>query len=122
MSSRQDLTVAQGDTVAESYVSNDELTGVPPTDDLATLEVVVKSSLEDADADAALELKSSGAGVTIVDANAWTYIVHMTSAETAGLTVGTYRWVATSIDAVGNTREAFRGRLTVRQRGGDPSS
>lgn len=122
MSSRIDLTIAQGDTVAEGYASTNSITGVAPTSDLVTVEVVVKDTLQDADSAAALELKSSGAGVTITDANGWKFTVNMTAAETLALTPKSYVWACTTIDVAGNTREAFRGTVRVKRRGGDPSS
>ena len=121
MSSAISLTIAQGDTVAEGYTLTNSKTEVAPTADLTTIEVLIKTNLSDADGDA-LQTLTGGSGVTIVDANAWTITVDITSAQTAALAVGRHKWVCTTIDASSNTVEAFRGDFVVRQRGSDPSS
>ena len=125
MSSRIDHKLAQGDTMAEQYQLTNELTGVVPTTNLATVEVLVKANLSDADAGALLTRRSTvAAEIAIDDAANWKFTVKATAAETAALAVGKHKWVCTTIDDGGTpqTQEGFRGTFQVRQQGSDPSS
>ena len=122
MSSILNHEIAQGDTLAVGVTITNELTQAAPSPDLSTVEVLVKSSLSDADPAAVLARHTdTAAQLTIDDADAWTITIKATSAETAALTAGKYRWVCTTIDASSNTVEAFRGKFTVHPRGSDPS-
>lgn len=126
MSSILNLEITQGDTMALGITITNELSGSAPAPDLLTVEFLVKQSLSDDDSTAVAPLgmarhTDTVAQLTIDDANAWTITVKATSAETAALTAGRYKCVCTTVDASGNTVEAFRGDFIVHPRGSDPS-
>lgn len=122
----QDARIYQGDTVAEQYQLRNEMTEASPATTLATVEVLVKNALADADNAAILTRRSDGVDATnkivIDDAAAWKFTIKATATATAALTPGIYRWICTTIDSAGNRGTGFTGQFEIVRRGSDPST
>ena len=123
MSSRIDLKFTQGDTIAESFTTTNEITEAAPSSNLSTVEILIKTNPDDADASALMRRISTDAAELVIDSAAnWQFTMKATSAETAALAAGRWWIICSTIDAASNTEEAFRGRFTLVARGSDPSS